>query len=140
MREFRAIIFRISGGALKIKTQAKGFNIDAVGMLPLGSGFSLFAKVGFISAKVESKSTFTQSGYVIGFACPIQGCPSAINPASDSTSSTDLKVLFGLGAAYDINALLNVRVEVERYSKLGDNNSTGEGDVDLYSAGIAYKF
>jgi hypothetical protein len=35
---------------------------------------------------------------------------------------------------------VSFRADYDRYAKLGDNNSTGEGDVDLYSLAVAYKF
>jgi OOP family OmpA-OmpF porin len=105
----------------RLKTEAHGFNVSAVGILPLGS-FSLFAKVGVIDAKVESKGSVEGVGNVA------------------SEDSTDVKPLFGLGAGYSFGDHLGVRVEWERFSNLGDDDSTGEGDVDLVSAGLIFKF
>lgn len=114
-------IIPVTAGA---KVEASGWNIDALGILPLGNGFSLFAKAGLIDAKVK----FSVSA------------SSAFSSASSSDSSTDIKPLFGVGASYSINNQLIVRTEYERYKNLGDKDTTGEGDVDLFSAGIAYKF
>jgi OmpA-OmpF porin, OOP family len=109
---------------VKMDVEASGLNIAAVGILPLNNNFSLFAKFGFINAKVETSVKASSGGF----------------SASGSEDSTDLKPMFGVGAAYAITDRLSIRVELERYSKLGDEDSTGEGDVDLLSGGIAFKF
>lgn len=108
----------------KIEIEAKGWNIAGVGMLPLNDSFSLFAKLGFINADVESTIKFSSGGI----------------SASESEDSTDFKPTFGLGAAYAVTSQLALRVEFERYNDLGDEDKTGEGDVDLLSGGIVYKF
>lgn len=109
----------------KVKVDAKGWNIDAVGILPLNKYLSLFAKAGVIDANVKNKTVVSYN---------------YIGETSDTESSTDIKPLFGIGASYSFNDNIAARIEVERYRNLGDKNTTGEGDVDLYSAGIAYKF
>jgi OmpA-OmpF porin, OOP family len=108
----------------KMDVEASGLNIAAVGILPLNDNFSLFAKFGFINAKVETTVKVSSGGF----------------SSSGSEDSTDLKPMFGIGAAYSITDQLAIRVELERYSKLGDEDSTGEGDVDLLSGGILFKF
>ena len=46
---------------------------------------------------------------------------------------------YGIGAQYDFSKTIAGRLEVQRFSKVGNSN-TGSGDVDFYSAGIVYKF
>jgi len=111
----------------KVKVSASGWNLSAVGVLPLNNNFSLYAKAGAIRATVKAKTEVT-------YFFPPTG------DSSDTESSTDIKPLFGVGASYKLNSNVSVRVEAERYSNLGDSDTTGEGNVDLYSAGIAYKF
>lgn len=121
---YKASSFGVIPADLKAKIEVNGWNIDAVGILPINNGFSLFAKVGFIDAKVEAKTTASSPFFT----------------TSSKENSSDIKPLFGLGAAYKLNAQVSMRIEIERYHDLGDNDTGGEGDVDLYSAGIAYKF
>lgn len=112
------------GGDAKVEWKARGWNIDAVGIIPFTDSFSAFAKFGLIQAKVKATAEATGAG----------------GSLSDSTSSTHLKSLFGFGAMYAINTNLGVRAEFESYNSLGDSLKTGEGDVYLLSAGVSYKF
>jgi OOP family OmpA-OmpF porin len=105
----------ITGGIVKADIEASGFNIDAVGILPINESFSLFGKLGVIDAKVELVGT-------------------------SSVSATKWKPTYGVGATYNVNKQLGIRVEYEQFSKLGDSNKTGESDVNVISAGVAYKF
>ncbi|MEI7431483.1 MAG: outer membrane beta-barrel protein [Betaproteobacteria bacterium] len=102
----------VTGGTVKADIKASGFNIAAVGILPINESFSLFGKLGVIDAKAE-----------VG-----------------SASATKIKPTYGLGATYNVNKQLGIRVEYELFSKLGDANKTGEADVSVLSAGVAYKF
>jgi OOP family OmpA-OmpF porin len=121
-QDYKAVYTDIAEG--KIKTSAKGWNIDAVLILPVNAGVSLFAKVGVISAKVEQKISL-----------------SAFDE-TDSVTFDDTKVspTFGIGVAYNFYQGWSARAELERFSKLGDEDETGESDVDLYSLGLSYQF
>lgn len=99
---------------------AFGVNVDALGILPVGAGFSLFAKAGVIAARTETRLS--------------------VGIADDNTNATDVKPTFGIGAEYAMTDKLGVRLEFERFSKLGDKNKTGEADVDLASIGLVAKF
>jgi len=113
-----------TGGSAHADAKASGVNIAAVGILPLGESFSLFGKLGFIDAKVETSVSANGPG----------------GSASGSVSSTKWKNNWGVGATYNVNKQLGVRVEYEQFNKLGDSNTTGEADVNLLSAGVVYKF
>lgn len=62
------------------------------------------------------------------------------NGPGSSASSTNWKPNFGIGGTYNVDKQLGIRVEYERFSNLGDTNTTGEVNVDLMSAGVVYKF
>jgi OOP family OmpA-OmpF porin len=105
----------------KIKLQ--GLNLDAVGMLPLGDKFSVFGRVGMQYA--QAKDTFTSTG-------------AAPTPANPNPSKNALNYKVGVGAQYDFNRSLGMRVEAERY-RINDavNN---KGDINMYSLGLVYRF
>lgn len=103
---------------------ASGLSISAIGVLPLGSDFSLFAKLGAINARVKTTVKASVNSTSL----------------SGSEDSTDIKPIIGLGAAYALNPNVSFRAEIERYKDLGDDDTTGEGSVDLFSAGIVLKF
>lgn len=113
-----------TAGTGKETAKATGWNIVAMGILPLGDTFSLLGRLGMIHAKVDASASATGSGVT----------------ALANASATRNKTTYGLGVAYSMSKSTSLRVDYDRYSKLGDNNSTGEGDVDLYSLAVAYKF
>lgn len=117
-----------TGGSDAVEFTARGWNIDAIGSIPLGQDFSLFGKAGLINAKKEV--SFTATG--------------AASLSSGKVSATNWKPTWGIGANYNVSKNVSLRGEFERFSKLGHNNSTGdstgENDVDLWSLGMVYKF
>jgi len=92
--------------------------------LPINDAFSAFGKVGIY----RSKTTFDFSARVGG------------GMAAESFSDTDTNTKFGLGVNYAFSKSVGVRAEWERYNDLGDENVTGEADVDLWSVGMTFKF
>jgi len=102
--------------------KAYGYNLSAVGILPLQQGFSIYGKAGLLRSRAD-------------FGANSMG----IVPVSDSTHwGTD--GTFGAGAGYDFTKNITGKLEWNRYLNVGDSNATGRGDIDLYTAGVAYKF
>ena len=109
-------------GSLRGDIKIKGLNFDAVGSLPIGEKFSLFARGGLNYA--ESKDTFAGTGSV------------TVIDRSPHKSAPNYK--FGFGAQYDFTRTVGMRIEAERYRI---NDAVGnKGDVDLYSAGLVIRF
>jgi OmpA-OmpF porin, OOP family len=111
------------GGNAKVDLHAYGFNVDAVGVLPLGAGFSVFAKAGVIFARVDSDLSVNGGN----------------GSYSDDASKNSFKPTLGLGAAYELNETLSLRIEYERFSKL-ESSDDGEGDIDLATLGLVARF
>lgn len=109
-----------AGGALSgtLDSERGGF-IDALGIIPLANNFSVFGKVGGYTVRTELKGS------------------GAGGSVSSSDRSSDWK--YGLGAGYDFNRNMGVRVEWERFNDVGDTSTT-QGDMDLTSIGVVYKF
>jgi OmpA-OmpF porin, OOP family len=105
--------------------KATGWNIDAVGIVPVGNIWSIIGRVGVIRADVKLDVTANGPG----------------GSASDNVSSTTSDMKYGLGfQLYDVTQAFGIRGEWERYHNLGDKDTTGQGDVDLWSVGIVVKF
>lgn len=108
-------------GVVNAELKATAFDLVVVGVLPFTSNFSGYGKVGMYRA--ESK---------------LNGSIAALGSASQSDSNTDLTYALGLG--YDFNKNLGIRGEWQRYSKLGTDSTGGEGDVDVFSVGVVWRF
>ncbi|MBU2642741.1 MAG: outer membrane beta-barrel protein [Gammaproteobacteria bacterium] len=65
------------------------------------------------------------------------------NPTNNNTGDTDVVWSFGVGAQYNITPSVGLRLDWERFFEAGSsdyNGGTGEADIDLFSAGVVYKF
>jgi len=113
-----------SSGSAAGKFRAGGPDLLALGMLPVARNLSLFGELGVVDAKVKSQLAAT--------------APAAA--ASDKYSKTEVRPIYGVGAQYDLTDQLGLRVSYERVTGLGDKHRLGDMDVDMYSAGIAYRF
>jgi OOP family OmpA-OmpF porin len=116
----------IVSGHVGADLKAYGFNIDAVGILPLGAGFSVFAKAGAILARTESDISVTASG---------QGTSVSLD---EDDSDTSLAPTAGVGLAFDLNDTLSVRLEYERFFTLKSDDA--DVDVDLAALGLVVRF
>ena len=114
-----------TGYSVVKNAEISGWNLAGVGIYPLNSSISVFAKLGMLYAKVKQRV-------------------SGSGPFSTAAESDDsnAKAYYGLGATYypfkDKN--FGVRAEFEKYLKVGDNSITGVPDVSLATVGISTKF
>jgi OOP family OmpA-OmpF porin len=106
------------GGSGSVET--KGFNVDFVGMLPVTNEFGVIGKIGLFRWDVDFK---------------VSGVGGAF---SDSATGVDLT--YGIGLKYDFTKTVGMRAEWERFKDVGDENKTGQGDLDLLSVGLVFKF
>lgn len=104
------------GGA---SIEASGPTAAIVASLPVSESFDLFAKAGMFFSDTEI------SVDVDGFG--------------DSFSASSQDPLFGAGAAWNVNQSWSVRFEFQRYADVGDEDETGEGDIDVLSLGFLYR-
>ena len=55
-------------------------------------------------------------------------------------SETGFDPMFGIGGSFNITEKIGVRVEYEKFLDVGDENVTGQSDVDLISASLVFRF
>lgn len=115
-----------SGGALTADTRVIALFADAVGLLPIGRGFTALAKVGVAGTEVRTTRTVT------GAVTPAPGLTT-----TSYADAADLKI--GLGLQVDLGARATLRAEWERYADVG-TASTGTVDLDVYSIGVMLRF
>lgn len=120
--EFGFLTNTVPAGTLSGTTKIMGVNLDGVGSLPLTEKFSAFARVGVIYA--QAKDSFAGTGLV------------AVTNPDPSTRAANYKL--GAGLQYDFTRAFGMRLEAERYRI---NDAVGnKGDIDLFSAGVLYRF
>jgi OOP family OmpA-OmpF porin len=115
-----------AAGSLRSTIKASGLHLDAIGILPIQSGFSLFGKIGTIYTTTKGSDTTTGAVVLLPGANP--------NPRR-----REWNLKYGIGAAYDFTNTVGVRAEYEVARKVGDVN-TGEGDIGLWSIGVVVRF
>lgn len=112
----------VPAGTLNGNIKLRGFNLDAVGILPITEKFSALGRVGLNYA--EARDHFSGTG--------------AVNVSNPNPSKRDTNYKYGLGVQYAFTESLALRVEAERYRI---NDAIGnKGDVDLVSVGLLYRF
>lgn len=104
----------IGAAAATANVEVDGFNISAVGRVPLGEQFSLFGKLGLYVWDASASATVATTSVFL------------------DNDGTDIS--FGAGGQYDFSKNFGVRAEWERFSNVADD------DVDLFTVGIAVKF
>jgi OOP family OmpA-OmpF porin len=109
-------------GTLNGTTRMRGFNLDAVGTLPLSEKFSALGRIGINNA--QTRDAFTGTG--------------AVNVTNPNPTKRDTNYKLGVGLQYAFNDALAMRGEIERYRV---NDAIGnKGHVDVFSVGLVYSF
>lgn len=98
-----------------------GMTMQVVGTFAINPRFSLIGRGGMNILNLELNGT-------------IAGTP------NNNEGDTDVAWSLGLGAQYNLSKSVGLRAEWERYFKVGDADTTGEIDIDLFSVGVVYTF
>jgi opacity protein-like surface antigen len=102
-----------AAGPVAAIAEADGYRIAGVGILPVGGGFSVFAKAGIFYWDAETMLTDASSTVI------------------DSSSDSD--EFFGAGLNFDLKGPISIRLEYEMLT-------LDDVDVDLVSIGAAFRF
>lgn len=109
-------------GTLDGQFKVQGINLDMVGLIPFTDRFSAFGRFGVDYA--QTKDHFSGTGFV-----------TVPNPDRKQTGAN---YKFGAGLEYALTRSLGLRAEAERYRV---NDGVGnKSDIDLFSAGLIYRF
>jgi len=113
------IIAPVTGNA-NASWEASAFALSALGIIPLGNQFELFGKVGYSLWDADLRV-------------------SAVG-VEDNADEDGSSVVYGLGASYRFAENMAVRAEWERYDGIGEDDTTGESDIDMWSIGLQFNF
>lgn len=108
-----------TGGTAMADFKVKGLVLDLVGIAPIGNVFSVFGKFGYIGARVATSLNVT-----------------GLAPVSSRSEDTMVKPNFGVGVMYGSSKSALVRIELERFSKLGSDSTGGTSDTNMISVGL----
>lgn len=114
-------------GSLRGDVKADGWNLMAVGILPVTEDLSLLGKVGALFS--TTKGDYTTTGAVF-LAAGVQ----------PSYTKSETNLAYGVGLQYNINKSLSVRGEAESFVDLRASDASKKRNVDLYSIGLIFKF
>lgn len=123
--------------AITLVREVTGYGADVVVFAPVGSGASVFGRVGAFRARLKA------SAELDGNVVFIPGDPSE---RRRSTSQEETIGRFGVGLDWPITPNASVRVEWERYREIGKafavggSGTTGEADTDAILAGFVFRF
>jgi OOP family OmpA-OmpF porin len=120
--DFGYTSFTVPAGTLHGVLGARGLNLDAVLQLPFTPKFSAFFRAGVAFSEV--KGAFESTGLV-----------TVVEPNSEKRAA-NLK--YGAGFEYMFTRRFGMRLEGERYRI--DDSVGNKGDINLYSAGVLFRF
>jgi OOP family OmpA-OmpF porin len=108
-------------GAASAELKSWEIPIYAVGILPLADDkLWLMAKVGGVYWDLKA---------------------SASGPGgSASESATGFSLAYGAGVQYNFSPQFGVRAEYEVFQNVGDENTTGQGNIRMWSVGVVWRF
>jgi len=108
-------------GTADAKIDVSGFNLAALGILPISEKFSVQGKVGIFFWDQDATANSTVFG-------------------SESFSESGNDPMFGVGATWNFSKQFGLLVEYEKFLDVGNKDTTGESDVDVLSASLVFNF
>lgn len=103
--------------------EVKGFTAAAIGVLPINQMFDVHARLGVLFADTEITQTASISGA----------------RASDSFSANSQDFFYGLGAGLHLGPHWSFSLDWQQFKDVGDDEETGEADIDSLSLGVIFR-
>ena len=110
----------VLGVPVSVVGKAKGWQLAGVGTYPINDQFSIFGKVGAFRSDV----TVSAAGGGVG--------------VSLSGNHTDFT--YGIGATWNFTKNVGAQLEAQRFNNVGDKNTTGQENINLYTLGLVVRF
>ncbi len=120
----RTSTFMPAAGSLNATVGAKGGVGSALAIWPVSDTFELFARGGIFIADTEIDARVTINNV----------------PGGDSVKGTSVDPMIGLGATVNLGNHFSLRAEYQRYGAVGDEDKTGEIDVDTFNLSAFVRF
>lgn len=107
---------------------SSGFGLSVLGILPIQEAWEVFARVGMYFGDTEADFSVTLD----------DGIDAITESMSDSKSEEEF--FYGIGGGYTFNETWNIRLEYTIFQDIGDDELTGEADLDRFVVGLNYRF
>lgn len=104
--------------------ESKGLTLAAVGSVPLGQAFDVHGRLGVFFADTELTATANISGGI----------------GTDSVSASTQETFVGIGVGFKFTERLGLNLDWTRYGNVGDEEETGEANVDDLSLSLVFRF
>lgn len=122
----KATITAPVSGSFVGDVKARGWFVDAVGTYPLGAGFSVLGRVGTVRS--TTRTSFSTTG-----ALAAAGIDARV-------SESEWNWHYGAGLQFDVTPSIGLRLEYDQTRNVGKQDTTGEGNIDVWSLGAVLRF
>jgi OOP family OmpA-OmpF porin len=103
---------------------SSGFQLSGLGIFPVGESFEAYARLGFYFGDTDIDANVSVDG----------------ESESLSEEEGETEFLWGIGGAWNFSDAWAVRLEYSQVMDVGDEELTGEYDVDRWSLGVTWTF
>jgi OOP family OmpA-OmpF porin len=107
---------------------SSGFALSVLGILPIQDVWEVYARLGMYFGDTDADFSVTLD----------DGVESVTESMGDSESEQEF--FYGIGGGYTFNETWNVRIEYTIFQDIGDEDLTGESDLDRFVIGLNYRF
>jgi hypothetical protein len=108
-----------------VSFSAGGPLISAVGILPVSDRFEFFGRVGYLFTTAKREILLRADGDNVGFG---------------STKGDSQDLVYGVGASFHFNQVYSFRLEYLKLDGLGDEDTSGTEDLNMYGLGVVVRF
>lgn len=106
-----------------VRVLSAGPTAALLGVFPFSS-FEVYGKAGIFFSKTKVRNKLEVAGD---------------EPISAEVKADSQDIFYGIGAAWNFSDNYAVRVQYQKFLSVGDNDHTGETDVDFISVGILFR-
>jgi OOP family OmpA-OmpF porin len=108
-----------------------GPTLAVVGKFPFGAGFSAHGRAGIYFADTRVRLKYSGTIDELSPSLPVE------TPVEFKAGTQELFI--GLGAGWDFAEDFGLRLEVQRFFDVGDEDRTGEADATLLTLGVSFR-
>jgi OmpA-OmpF porin, OOP family len=111
--------------SVKLNFSAGGPIVSAVGILPIGEKFEMYARIGYLFCSSERELSSRVDGDAGSFG---------------SAKGDSQNPVYGIGFAWHLNQVYSIRGEYQQLDQLGQENRTGAEDLTVMGIGLIVRF